>query len=52
MTGSGYRSVAGELFRINSPPLQPNDKRIHHFLMFDRKWLLQRCWWWLLVKAD
>jgi hypothetical protein len=37
---------------INSPPPQPNDKRNHHFLMYDRKWLSQRCLRWLLVKAD
>jgi hypothetical protein len=51
MTGSGYRSVAGEPFRMNSPPPHPYDKRNHHFLMYDRKWLSQHCWWWLLVKA-
>jgi hypothetical protein len=39
MTGSGYRSVAGRLSQTNSPPLHPNNKRNHHFLMYDKNWL-------------
>jgi hypothetical protein len=51
MTRSGYRSIAGGLSRTKMPLLHHRKhKHNHHFLIYDKKWLSKRCWWWLFVK--